>query len=48
MKEGITMSQKKTGKTVSESERPTATFQGIERKRNVCGLRHFIEDHKDR
>jgi hypothetical protein len=36
------------GKTVSESERPAMMFQGIERKRNVCGLRHFIEGHKDR
>jgi hypothetical protein len=37
----------KDGKTISESEPPAVMFQGIERKRSVCGLRHFIKGHKD-
>jgi hypothetical protein len=40
--------RRRMGKTILESERRAVMFQGIESKRNVCGLRHFIEGHKDR
>jgi hypothetical protein len=39
--------KRRMGKTVAESERSAVSFQGIEMKRNVCGLCHFIKGHRD-